>query len=49
LQSSKRISTTKQFTITGKDYYAEGTGMEADETFSDYEMKHVSVIHEPKK
>jgi LPS export ABC transporter protein LptC len=49
LQSSKRISTTKQFTITGKDYYAEGTGLEADETFSDYEMHDVSVEHKPKK
>ena len=44
-QASKRVSTTKQFEVISKDYHAWGVGLDSDETFSDYEMREVTVEH----
>jgi LPS export ABC transporter protein LptC len=43
LQSSKRVSTTKQFEVFSKEYYASGVGLDSDETFTDYEMHNVFI------
>lgn len=43
LQANKRVSTTKQFQIISKDYFASGVGLDSDETFTDYEMHNVFV------
>ena len=43
MQSTKVVSTKKQFEVFGDKYYARGKGLECNETFSDYKMHKVSV------
>ena len=42
-QATKRVVTEKQFEVFGENYYASGTGLESDETFTDYEMHKVGI------